>query len=254
MSYLPVKGLQVYYVMKGKGEPVLLLHGGLGTVEDFAPQIPVLAEHFQIFAFERSGHGHTADTAEPFGYDVMAKQTVAFIEALGLGATNLVGWSDGAIVALLVAISRPELVRSLVLVSGNFNTSGLTTQARHWIESATPESFRKEEPTLAERYDNATPDGPAHFSTLLEKTKKLWLNEPDIKREELGGIKVPALVMAADKEMVPIEHTIELFRAMKDGQLCIIPGATHFLLSEKPDMVNSIILDFLRKNERPAQS
>lgn len=254
MGYLPVKDLQVYHVTQGKGEPLLLLHGGLGTVEDFALQVPVLAEHFQTFAFERAGHGHTADTAEPFGYDVMAKQTVAYIEALGLGATNLLGWSDGAIVALLVAISRPDFVKSLILVSGIFNTSGNTTQTRHWIESTTPESFRNEEPTLAERYESATPDGHAHFSTVLEKTKKMWLNEPDIKREELGRIKVPVLVMAADKDSVPIEHTIELSRAMKHGQLCIIPGATHFLLSEKPDVVNSIILDFLGKNERPAQS
>jgi pimeloyl-ACP methyl ester carboxylesterase len=122
MGYLPVKGLQVYYVTQGKGEPLLLLHGGLGTVEDFTLQVPVLAEHFQTFAFERSGHGHTADTEEPFGYDVMAKQTVAFIEALGLGATNLVGWSDGAIVALLVAVSRPDFVKSLILVSGIFGS------------------------------------------------------------------------------------------------------------------------------------
>ncbi len=254
MGYLPIKGSQVYYVTQRKGEPLLLLHGGFGTVEDFALQSPVLAEHFQTFAFERSGHGHTADTEEPFGYDAMAKQTVAFIEALGLGATNLVGWSDGAIVAILVAISRPDFVKSLIIVSGIFNTSGNTTQTRQWIESLTPESFRKQQPTLTERYDSATPDGHAHFSKMLEKTKKMWLNEPDIKREELGGIKTPALIIAADKDAVPIEHTMALFRAMKHGQLCIIPGTTHFLLSEKPDLVNGIILDFLRKNERPTQS
>ena len=251
MGYLPVRVSQVYYVTQGKGEPLLLLHGGLGTVDDFASQIPVLAEHFQTFAFERSGHGHTADTEEPFNFDKMAKQTVDFIETLGLGATNLVGWSDGAIVALLVAISRPDLVKSLILLSGLFNMSGNTTQTIHWIESLTPESFRKLEPTLVERYENATPDGHAHFPSVLDKTKKLWLNEPNIKREELDGIKAPALIMAADKDSVPIEHTIELFRAMKHGELCIIPGATHFLLTEKPDMVNGIILEYLGKNERP---
>jgi len=87
-----------------------LLHGGLGTVQDFASQTPELAKHFKVVAFERPGHGHTADTNEPFSFSVMAEYTVGFIEALGLGPTNLVGWSDGATISLLVVIGRSDLV------------------------------------------------------------------------------------------------------------------------------------------------
>jgi pimeloyl-ACP methyl ester carboxylesterase len=174
-----------------------------------------------------------------------------FIESLKLGATSLVGWSDGAIIALLVAISRPDLVKRLVCVSGLFDTNAQSKEDLNWIRSLTPESFRKDASPLVKRYDEASPDGPAHFPMVIEKTKRLWLNEPNMTREELAKISAPTLVLAGDREAIPTEHTLELFRSIKGAQLCIIPGATHFLLSEKPDIVNRAILDFLIVKEKP---
>jgi pimeloyl-ACP methyl ester carboxylesterase len=227
------------------------LHGGLGTVEDFVSQTRELAKHFKVIAFERPGHGHTADTAEPFSFDTMSSYTIDFIEALKLGATNLLGWSDGAITALLVAISRPDLVKRLVCVSGLFNANSQSPEDLNWIRSLTPESFRRIMPGLVRRYDEISPDGPAHFPVVLEKTKRLWLNEPNIRREELAKISAQTMVMVGDRDSIPIEHTLELFRSIKEAQLCIVPGTTHFLLSEKPDMVNRIILDFLIAKTKP---
>ncbi len=209
---------------------MLLLHGGFGTVEDFASQTPALAKHFRVVAFERPGHGHTADTAEPL---------------------NLVGWSDGAIIALLVSISRPDLVKRLVSVSGLFNTNAQSPEDLNWIRSLTPESFRKNMAALVRRYDERSPDGPAHFPVVFEKTKRLWLNEPNIAKEELAKILAPTMVMAGDRDSIPIEHTLELFRSIEGAHLCIIPGTTHFLMSQKPDMVNRAILDFLIAKEKP---
>ena len=243
--YLRIRNSRVYYETSGAGEPLVLLHGGFGTVEDFASQTPELAKHFRVVAFERPGHGHTADTTEPFSFDTMAAYTVEFIEALKVGAMNLVGWSDGAITALLVAISRRDLVKRFVSVGGLFDTNAQSKEDLNWIRSLTAESFRKSASPLVKRYEDASPDGPAHFPVVVEKTKRLWLNEPNITKEELGKISAPTLVMAGDREAIPIEHTLELFRSIKGAQLCIIPGATHFLLSEEPDMVNRAILDFL---------
>jgi len=227
------------------------LHGGLGTVEDFASQTPELAKHFKVIAFERPGHGHTADTAEPFSFDTMGTYTADFIEALKLGPTNLVGWSDGAITALLTAISRPDLVKGLVCVSGLFNANSQSSEDLKWIRSLTPESFRKIMPTLVRRYDEISPDSPAHFPVVLEKTKRLWLNEPRIATKELAKISAPTMVMVGDRDSIPIEHTLELFRSIKGAQLCIIPGTTHFLMSEKPDMVDRAILEFLTAEMKP---
>lgn len=249
-AYLPIRGSKIFYQTSGEGEPLLLLHGGFGTVEDFSSQIPELARHFRVVAFERPGHGHTADNSEPFSFVTMAEYTVGFIEALGLGATNLVGWSDGAIIALLVSISRPDLVKRLVCVSGSFNTSSVPAQDQEWIKWATPESFRKNLAKLVKRYDEATPDGPAHFPVVFEKTRKMWLTEPDIRREELTKISAPTLVMVADRDAITPEHTLELFRSIKGAQLCIIPGTTHFLLSEKPHVTNRAILEFLLEDTK----
>jgi pimeloyl-ACP methyl ester carboxylesterase len=229
---------------------LLLLHGGFGTVEDFASQTPELAKHFRAVAFERPGHGHTADTTQPFSFDTMAVHALDFIEALKLGAVNLVGWSDGAITALLAAISRPDLVKRLVCVSGLFDGKAQSPGDLNWIRSLTPESFRKNMTALVKRYDEISPDGPAHFPVVFEKTKRLWLNEPNITKEELAKIRAPTMVMAGDRDAIPIEHTLEMFRSIKGAQLCIIPGTTHFLMPQKPDMVNRAILDFLIAKEK----
>jgi len=249
--FLRIGNSRVYYETSGAGEPLLLLHGGFGTVEDFASLTPALAKHFEVFAFERPGHGHTADTAEAFSFDTMSSYTVDFIEALKLGTMNLVGWSDGAIIALLVAISRPDSVKRLVCVSGLFNTNAQSPEDLNWIKSLTPESFRKNMAALVRRYDERSPDGPAHFPVVLEKTKRLWLNEPNITTKDLAKINAPTMVMAGDRDAIPQEHTLELFRSIKGAQLCIIPGTTHFLMSQKPDMVNRAILDFLIAKEKP---
>jgi pimeloyl-ACP methyl ester carboxylesterase len=249
--HVQIRNSRIYYETSGGGESLLLLHGGFGTVEDFALQSPELAKHFKVIAFERPGHGHTADTAEPFSFATMSACTVDFIEALKLGATNLVGWSDGAIIALLVAISRPDLVNRLVSVSGLFNANSQSPEDLNWIRSLAPESFRKSMAALIKRYDEISPDGPAHFPVVFEKTKRLWLNEPNIAKEELAKISAPTMIMAGDRDAIPMEHTLELFRSIKGSQLCIIPGTTHFLLSQKPDMVNRAILGFLTTEEKP---
>ncbi len=248
--FLQIGISQVYYEVSGKGDPLLLMHGGLGSVRDFASQTAELSKHFRVFAFERPGHGRTADTSDPFSFDDMADLTVKFIETVKLGAVNPVGWSDGAIIGLLVAISRPDLVKRLVSVGGLFNADAQSPQALDWIRSLTPESFKKAGSHLVKRYEELSPDGPAHFPIVLEKTKRLWLNEPKISKEDLARITCPTLVMDGDRDSTPLEHTLDMFRSIKGAQLCIIPGTTHFLLSEKPETANKAILDFLATRQK----
>jgi pimeloyl-ACP methyl ester carboxylesterase len=170
-AYVPVRGSKIFYQTAGRGEPLVLLHGGFGTVEDFSSQIPELSNHFKVVALERPGHGHTADTVEPFHFGTMSEHTIGFIEALGVGPTNLLGWSDGAAIALLVAIARPDLVRRVISVGGFFNANSVPQKDQDWIRSATPESFRRSMPTLVKRYDDASPDGPSHFPWCSRKRR-----------------------------------------------------------------------------------
>jgi pimeloyl-ACP methyl ester carboxylesterase len=222
--HLQIRNSRIYYETSGAGEPLLLLHGGFGTVEDFVSQTPELAKHFKVIAFERPGHGHTADNAESFSFDTMSASTIDFIEALKLGATNLLDWSDGAIIALLVAISRPDLVKRLVSVSGLFDTNAQSSEDLNWIRSLTPESFRKSMAALVRRYDEVSPDGPSHFPVVFEKTKRLWLNEPNIATEDLAKVSAPTMVMAGDRDAIPFEHTLELFRSIEERNCVSSPG------------------------------
>ncbi len=227
------------------------MHGGFGTVDDFASQTPELAKRFKVIAFERPGHGRSADNGEPLTFNAMTECTVDIMDSLGLKAANLVGWSDGAAVALMVAIARPDLAKRIVTVGGFFNTGNLSARDKDWLKSATPESFRKAAPEVVKHYEELAPEGPAHFPIVFEKTVRMWLNEPDIRKEELAKISAPTLVMAGDREAIPPEHTLELFRSIKAAQLCIVPGSTHFLLSEKPVEANRAILEFLLADEKP---
>ena len=249
-AYLPIRGSQVYYETSGDGEPLLLLHGGFGTVDDFAFQTPELAKHFKVFAFERPGHGRSADDGEPFTFNRMTDCTIDFMDSLGLKGANILGWSDGAAVALMVAIARPDLAKRIVSVGGFFDTGNLSARDRAWLTAATPESFRTAVPEVVKHYDEISPDGPAHFPTVFEKTVRMWLNEPDIRKEDLTKIAVPTLVMAGDRESIPQEHTLELFRSIKNSELCILPGSTHFLLSENPVAANRVISEFLLAGEK----
>jgi pimeloyl-ACP methyl ester carboxylesterase len=241
-SYVDANGVRTYYEEHGEGEPLLLMHGGFCTIETFFGQTPELAKRYRVILPERRGHGRTADVEGPITYDLMAEDTIAFMEALGVDSAHLVGYSDGANVALLVAMSRPDLVRTLVSISGNFDSDGLTEEGRARFETMQPETFI---PMLTDAYKRTSPDGPEHWPVVFEKIRRMFLNEPKIAPAELAAIKAPTLVLAADRDLMTLEHTVALFRAVPNAKLCIVPGTTHALLFEKAMAVNAVLLEFL---------
>src|SRR3954471_11916758 len=121
---IEVNGVRTWYDEHGQGEPLVLMHGGLVDARFFEGNTPALAEHFHVYTPERRGHGHTADVEGPINYDVMTEDTIAFLDAVIGGPAHLVGHSDGAQVAMQVAMRRPDLAHRLVLISGGFNKSG----------------------------------------------------------------------------------------------------------------------------------
>src|SRR5262249_15603027 len=139
-AYLDAGGVHTYYEDRGTGDPLILLHGGMCTAETFDGQAPVLAEHYRVLVPERRGHGRTPDVDGPITYEVMAQDTIAFIEAAGTGPAHLVGWSDGAIVGVLVALERPDLVRKLVLIGQYTSDDGASPEVKAMVDSFTPDS------------------------------------------------------------------------------------------------------------------
>jgi len=172
----------------------------------------------------------------------MAHDTIAFMEALGISSAHLVGWSDGAVVGLLVALERPDLVRKLVLIGQAVNHEGVPPEAISQLPNMTQQDIP---PMLRELYDSVSLDGPDHFGVVFDKLHQLWANEPTFELAELEGVSAPTLVLVANDDLVTIEHADAMGRALPDSQLAVVSGTSHAALMEKPEVVNRLILDFL---------
>ncbi len=241
-AYLDAGGVHTYYEVTGGGDPLLLLHGGMCTAETCDAQVPALAEQYRVFVPERRGHGRTPDVEGPLTYSIMADDTIAFVEALGIGPALVVGFSDGGAVALLVALRRPDLVRKLVLIGQGANSDGAAPETRAMMESLSADVLP---PMLKALYAAVSPDGPDHFEAVFEKLKPLWLGGDDVEIAELASIAAPTLVLLGDRDMLTVEHAAAMQRALPDGQLAVVPGARHSLPWDRPELVNRLLLDFL---------
>jgi pimeloyl-ACP methyl ester carboxylesterase len=229
---------------KKKRYTVVLLHGGLSSSGSLVKVLKrPLSKKFEVAAFDRRGHGRTADTDAPFSYDDMADETIAFITSLKR-RVSLLGHSDGANVALLVALRRPDLLRRVVVVGANFHYGGLMP-----MEEFTPASPDFE--AFAQDFATRSPDGIEHAAAVVEKSLHLIKNEPTLWVEDLRTISVPVLVMAGDDDVACLDHTVALYESIPNAQLAIIPGASHGVLKEQTKACVGMIIRFLRGPETP---
>lgn len=171
-DYVELGGVRTWYAEHGEGETVVLLHpGGAGVdARAWGPSIEALSAAFRVFTPERRGHGRTPDVAGAIGFELMASDTIAFLEMVVGGAAHLVGCSDGAIVALLVALMRPELVAKLVLIAGVFHRDGWAPGVVD-PDQAPPEFLRR-------LYAELSPDGPDHYPVVVAKLAEMHAREP----------------------------------------------------------------------------
>ena len=242
-TYVDIGPVHTWYETRGTGEPLVLLHGGLDTNASWGALSDELARYYRVVAPERRGHGHTPDVDGPLTYDLMAADTAAFIDRVVSAPVHLVGWSDGAVVAMLVAIARPDLVRKLVLIGGNADVSGMLPQVR---ESARlPADSEAFQPFRAV-YGVTSPDGPDHWPVVFAKITRMWQSEPHIPLRDLASILARTLVLVGDDDVVTPEHTLEIYRALPEAELAVVPGTSHLALMEKPRVVCTLLLDFLR--------
>jgi pimeloyl-ACP methyl ester carboxylesterase len=236
-DYVELGGIRTWYAERGQGKPLALLHPGMADARAFAPNLDSLAAGFHVYTPERRGHGRTPDVDGPITYELMAADTISFLEAVVGGPAHLVGCSDGATVALLVALRRPELVRRLAVVAGVFHHEGWVPQAID-PENEPPEF-------MADRYGEVSPDGRDHFAVVAAKLARMHLEEPTLSAGELGTLESRTLVMVGDDDEVTLEHAIAAYRAIPDAELAVVPGTSHGLLVEKPELCNGLIVDFL---------
>lgn len=246
MTYLDIDGHPTWVEDRGSGDTVMLLHGGLSDSDLLLDTLAPVLGSFRVVAFDRRGHGRTADRPGPFSYDEMAADAVAVLRAVEApGPTHLVGYSDGAIVALLVAQARPDLVRSVVLIGANFHHRGLLPEIA---------LVREDDPmtgVVRDAYGERSPDGVDHFTEVLAKTLQLWAGQPTLETEDLAGIDVPALVLVGDDDAMTLSHTCALYESLPQGQLAVVPGASHLVVLEKPGPVGDLVTAFLSDPSPP---
>ena len=246
MTHISLNGHPTWtYVSKRKKKPSLvLLHGGMSSSGSLLRNLaPHFDKNYRVAAFDRRGHGRTADTDAPFHYEEMADETIAFLERLG-GKHFVVGHSDGGNVALIVAMRRPDLLKRVVLVGANYHYDGMRPMPMFHLEG---EQFEE----WATKYGELSPSGKEHAHDVITKTLHMFDTEPAFSVEDLAKITVPMLVMAGDDDLMELSHTSSLYEAVPGAQLAIFPGTSHAVLKEKTKLSAKLIRNFFEDDYPP---
>jgi len=248
-QYAEVNGVKLYYETHGAGHPLILLHGGLGSGEMFGPVLPLLAERHQVVAVDLQGHGRTADIDRPIEARLMAGDIAALIDHLALASPDVVGYSLGGGVAWQTAFKYPKKIRRLVAVSANIRADAIYPEmrAQQGQVNAAAADFMKDTP-MYQLYQRVAPR-PEDFPRLLTKIGDSMSKGYDFT-EQVRGLRVPTLIVAADADMAPPSHYVEVFKlldgGLRDGgwmgegrpkgghALAILPGLTHYNIFSSP--------------------
>ena len=258
-AYADVNGINLYYEIHGTGEPLVLLHGGLGASEMFGPALERLAEGHRVIAVDLQGHGRTADVDRPIRLETMAEDIASLMDHLGIGRVDAVGYSLGGGVAFQLAVRHPDRVRRLVVVSAYFRDDAVDPALRAMqgqVNEGAAE-FMKDTP-MYELYARLAPR-PEDFPRLVGKIGE-YMRQPFDMTEQLRGIGVPTMLVSADADMAPPSHLVEAFAlldgGLRDGgwmgegrpkgghALAILPGLLHYNIFSSP-LTAETILAFL---------
>jgi pimeloyl-ACP methyl ester carboxylesterase len=252
-GYASVNGLDLYYEAHGAGDPLVLLPGGLMTIDMMGPIVPSLAQTRQVIAVEPQAHGHTADIDRPLTYEQMADDTAALIAHLGCDRADVFGFSAGGGIALQTAIRHPEVVRKLVVVSGTYTSDGEYPEIRT-LEA----SFQPDLPMLSplrDAYVRVAPN-PDDWPTLVAKVRQALMDDYDWTTD-VAAIRAPTLIVVGDADTLPPAHAVALFEVLGGGraasamgnpakcQLAVLPGTTHFSILQRTDLLLAVITPFL---------
>ncbi|WP_405667382.1 alpha/beta hydrolase [Streptomyces sp. NBC_01166] len=245
-DYADLPGVRTWYETEGTGIPLVLLHGGFCTNETWGELRSDLAVTHRVLLPERRAHGHTPDVEGPLTYQDMADDTVAFLETVVGEPAHLVGWSDGGVVALIVAAARPDLVRKAVVIGANFRPGPECFVEPAMLDAMTPDG--DDLAFFREMYEAVAPDGAGHWPVVAAKMIDMWRTQPTLTTGDLARIEAPVLTMVGDDDLMTLEHTAALYRAIPGAQLVVVPGASHLVPLEKPALVGRLILDHLAQD------
>ncbi|MCJ8152508.1 alpha/beta fold hydrolase [Chryseobacterium sp. SSA4.19] len=223
-KFINIKDAKLYYEEYGSGSPVILLHGNNGSISDFYSQIPELSKHFRVIAIDTRGQGRSSDlSTNEYSYEIFADDLLKVFHELKIGKANIVGWSDGGNTGLTFNLKNPNLIQKLIIIGANINPEGVNIKLLNSLK------IQLENPENKNR-----------------RLIKLMLNHPHIIPDQLKNIKNPVLVIAGSQDAINEEHTKTIKDNLPNSTLMIIPNATHYIPFEQPEILNKMIINFLK--------
>lgn len=235
-----INGIDTWYGVVGEGEPLLMLHPGGTDARSFEGLLPTFQDEYKVYLPERRGHGRTPDVDGPLRFEDMVDDTVAFIEQVVGGPVRVFGYSDGALVGIMLAAKRPDLVTRLVCACGVSHHDG-------WLPGVI--DVNNEPPEfMAKAYGEVSPDGEAHYEVVTRKLTEAHLDQPALTAGDLGNVRCRTMVIIGDDDEVRLEHAVDWYRALPDGELAVVPRTSHALMVEKPELFLSIVTDFFKND------
>jgi pimeloyl-ACP methyl ester carboxylesterase len=236
-----IRGIRMYYELHGAGPPLLLIHGGAGNGMQFEKQIPAFAPHYRIILPDCRAQGRTTDRPGPLTYHDMAEDMIALLDHLKVSKVDVMGWSDGGVIGLDMAIHHPDRLGHLVTFGANFSPDGLQPADVRWNQTATADSFG---PGMRIVWTRLNPE-PKHYEEAMNKILEMWRTEPNFTMAQLHSIRAKTMICAGDHDLIRPEHTKELAAAIPGAAMWIVPDASHGAMIEHPDVVNPRVLKFL---------
>ena len=247
-GYADVNGIRLFHIEIGSGPPVVLLHGGLANSDYFGDQARALARTHRVILVDSRGHGRSTRDQRPFGYDLMADDVVALLDTLKIDKAAIVGWSDGAIIGLDLAMRHPERVTRVFAFGANTSTSGL-------------EDGFENTPTFAAFVARASREyarlsaTPRQYTAFHDQIGKMWENHPSWTDAQLREIRTPVWVVDGEHdEGIKREHTDYIAATIPNARVSILPNVSHFAFLQDPITFNNAILSFLGEQQAPAST
>lgn len=238
-GYAPVNGIQMYYAVFGTGDPILLIHGGLGHADIWASQVATMSKTHKVIVADSRGHGRSTRTEQPYGYDLMASDYLALLDYLKIDKTALVGWSDGGIIGIDIALHHPERLTRLFAQAANVTTDGVDPGVM------TNKTFAAYIERSGRDYKkmSKTPD---QYDAFVSQISHMWESKPAWTKEQLAKITTPTAIVAGDHdEAIKREHTEYMASVIPGAKLIILPNASHFAMLQAPDEYSQAALDFI---------
>jgi pimeloyl-ACP methyl ester carboxylesterase len=246
-SYVMIFNKKIYYEEYGKGVPLIMLEGGMKSIKDFSFCIPELMKHFRVIAPDDPGQGRS-EMLDTMTYDLLADYASKLIDILKLDSAYVIGWSDGGIAALILSVKRPDKIKKVLVSGANYTKDSYVSydSARKDSLELLPPGYQlsPEDQKWADSYFIAN---RANWRKIVNDRKVMWDQPYYFPKELFSKMKIPVMIVSGDRDMIKLEHSIEMYRLIKKGQLCILPNTSHDVFNERPELISEIATHFFEK-------